>query len=192
MTVDDLTAPLGREPKKRRRSINIPVPQVIVGVLSLFLGIFVLWAVSPTIRSAASRWPLCRPISRSRPIHRQSTTHPPATLDTAQQQPPAAPAATAVPSAPPANTTTVTIIDGKTGAKQEVVVPGPATPAAAAAAPAAALPIDQKFVEMTGHGPIPKSPPTARGRPMHSRGRSSHFLESPTRPASRSSLAASA
>jgi hypothetical protein len=45
MTVDDLTAPLGRKPKKLRRSINIPVPQVIVGVLSLFLGIFVLWAV---------------------------------------------------------------------------------------------------------------------------------------------------
>jgi polysaccharide deacetylase 2 family uncharacterized protein YibQ len=157
MTVDDLTAPLGREPKKRRRSINIPVPQVIVGVLSLFLGIFVLWAVIADDPFGGEPMAVVPANLKIAANPSPNTTHPPATLDTAQQQPPAAPAATAVPSAPPANTTTVTIIDGKTGAKQEVVVPGPATPAApAAAAPAAALPIDQKFVEMTGHGPIPK------------------------------------
>ena len=59
--------------------------------------------------------------------------------------------ASAAPGAPP-NTTTVTIIDGKTGEKQEVVVPAPATgPALAQAAP-----VDAKFVEMTPHGAIPK------------------------------------
>ena len=45
MTADDLTAPLGREPKKRRRAIKIPVPQIIAGALAAFLGVFVLWAV---------------------------------------------------------------------------------------------------------------------------------------------------
>jgi uncharacterized protein len=158
MTVDDLTAPLGRKPKKLRRSINIPVPQVIVGVLSLFLGIFVLWAVIADDPFGGEPMAVVPANLKIAANPSPNTTHLPATLDTAQQQPPAAPAATAVPSAPPANTTTVTIIDGKTGAKQEVVVPGPATPAApaAAAAPAATLVIDQKFVEMTGHGPIPK------------------------------------
>src|SRR5271154_3609121 len=45
MTADDLTAPLGRQPKKPRRAIALPIPQIIAGVLTLFLGVFVLWAV---------------------------------------------------------------------------------------------------------------------------------------------------
>ena len=45
MTADDLSAPLGRQPKKRRLSIKIPVPQIIAGTLALFFGVFVLWAV---------------------------------------------------------------------------------------------------------------------------------------------------
>jgi polysaccharide deacetylase 2 family uncharacterized protein YibQ len=59
---------------------------------------------------------------------------------------------------PAANSTTITIIDGKTGAKQEVVVPGPGTPPAAPSVTAAlpAAPQDQKFVEITPHGPVPK------------------------------------
>src|ERR1700691_2341935 len=45
MATDDLTAPLGRELKKRRRTIKIPVPQIFTGLLVAFLGIFALWAV---------------------------------------------------------------------------------------------------------------------------------------------------
>jgi hypothetical protein len=45
MTADDLSAPLGQQPKKRRRAITIPVPQILVGALALFLGVFVLWVV---------------------------------------------------------------------------------------------------------------------------------------------------
>ena len=46
MTADDLTAPLGQQPKKHRRvMIKIPVPQIIAGALALFLGVFVLWDV---------------------------------------------------------------------------------------------------------------------------------------------------
>src|SRR5581483_10639350 len=84
---------------------------------------------------------------------------------------PAAPTPAAPPPAGPApNTTTVTIIDGKTGARQEVVVPAPAnatppnTAAAAVTTPGAlsatsaggAPPADQKFTEASPHGPIPK------------------------------------
>jgi len=74
------------------------------------------------------------------------------------------------------NSRTVTIIDGKTGARQEVVIPGssepqntPSTPAmpsapgapgtsdASPSAPAAETqPNDQKLVETTPQGPIPK------------------------------------
>ena len=78
--------------------------------------------------------------------------------------------AAAMAPAPAANTTTVTIIDGKTGARQDVVIPGgPSTPHAASPPEHGA--VDQKFVEMTTHGPIRRSPPTASGRRMPSRGR---------------------
>ncbi|MFZ3361259.1 MAG: divergent polysaccharide deacetylase family protein, partial [Xanthobacteraceae bacterium] len=45
MSADDLTAPLGREPRKRRRTIKLPVPQLIAGALAAFLGLFVVWAI---------------------------------------------------------------------------------------------------------------------------------------------------
>ena len=45
MAVDDLSAPLGQKPSKRRRGIKIPVPQIIAGALALFLGVFVLWSI---------------------------------------------------------------------------------------------------------------------------------------------------
>ncbi len=51
-------------------------------------------------------------------------------------------------------TKTVTIIDGKTGARQEVAIPVPGS--GSAAGPADSAPRDQKFVEMTTHGAIPK------------------------------------
>src|SRR5690348_12014160 len=44
MSVDDLTAPLGQRRSPRRAVIRIPPSYAIVGVLALFLGIFVLWA----------------------------------------------------------------------------------------------------------------------------------------------------
>ena len=61
MTADDLSAPLGQQLRKRRLSIPITTSQVIAGALTLFLGVFVVWALSGTIRSAASRSSSCRP-----------------------------------------------------------------------------------------------------------------------------------
>jgi polysaccharide deacetylase 2 family uncharacterized protein YibQ len=52
----------------------------------------------------------------------------------------------------PAGTKTVTIIDGKTGARQEVVIPDGGSAANSASVP----PLNQNFVEMTPRGPIPK------------------------------------
>src|SRR5580700_9319388 len=44
MTADDLNAPLGQQPTKRRFAIPITASQVLGGALTLFLGAFVLWA----------------------------------------------------------------------------------------------------------------------------------------------------
>jgi polysaccharide deacetylase 2 family uncharacterized protein YibQ len=151
MAVDDLTAPLGREPRKRRRAIKIPVPQIIAGVLAAFLGLFVLWAVVADDPYGGE--PMAVVPANLRIATKTSDTPAP---------PPGAPSSGVVqqhdgqqPASPPGvppNTTTVTIIDGKTGEKQEVVVPAPAS----VATPAQAAPVDQKFVEMAPHGVIPK------------------------------------
>jgi polysaccharide deacetylase 2 family uncharacterized protein YibQ len=159
MTTDDLTAPLGRELKKRRRRIKVPVPQIITGVLAAFLAIFVLWTVvadnpfggEPMAVVPANIQVTAKPLI--------SSSGPPPSVAADADQPPhdaqaMAPAGAAPAPAPaPPNTTTITIIDGKTGTKQEVQVPAPANSAAPSSP---AVPSDQKFVEMTPQGPIPK------------------------------------
>jgi polysaccharide deacetylase 2 family uncharacterized protein YibQ len=169
MAVDDLSAPLGQKPKARRRSIKIPVPQIAAGVLALFLGTFVLWAIvadDPFGGEPMAVTPVNLHLA-AKPT--EAPAAPQAAAPDAAAQPHEA---VAPPSAPPvkdapANTTTVTIIDGKTGARQEVQVPAPVSAPPAATAPAAptppggmapgaAMPLDQKFSETTPHGPIPK------------------------------------
>jgi len=131
---DDLNAPLGLQPKKRRPRIKIPVPQIMAGALALFLAVFVLWAivtddpfggepiavVPANLKIAAktsdnSGAPPPAPSPDAAAPHGVSAAPPP---------PPSLPSQGAA--SPPANTTTITIIDGKTGAKQDVLVPAPA------------------------------------------------------------------
>ncbi len=146
MSADDLTAPLGREPRKRRRTIKLPVPQLIAGALAAFLGLFVVWAIvadDPFGGEPMAVVPANLRIA-AKPSDIPAAPQPAGPSDAAHPRDGSA-------AVPPGNTT-VTIIDGKTGAKQEVVVPGPA----GSAATPPAVPLDQKFLEMTPHGPIPK------------------------------------
>ena len=170
MTADDLSAPLGLQPKRRRRRINIPVPQIVVGALALFFGAFVLWAVvadDPFGGEPMAVVPANLQLA-AKPPDAAGAPPPTALADTTAHHDIAA-AATAAPpgaaTAPPAqavpsDSTTVTIIDGKTGAKQDVVVPSPTNAAATANAVPAAIPaaasVDPKFLDMTPHGPVPK------------------------------------
>jgi len=160
MTADDLTAPLGRQPKKRRHVIKLPVPQIIAGALAAFLALFVLWAVvaeDPFGGEPMAVVPANLRVAAN-PPESQPAPNPAVAAEAAPRRDGSttAPAAPVTPAGPP--TTTVTIIDGKTGARQEVVVPAPVNPAPAAnaAAPAQSVPIDQKFAELTPQGPIPK------------------------------------
>src|ERR1700743_378917 len=45
MNADDLHAPLGQHLRKRRLSIPITASQVMAAGLTLFLGVFVVWAM---------------------------------------------------------------------------------------------------------------------------------------------------
>ncbi|MGC1779689.1 MAG: divergent polysaccharide deacetylase family protein [Xanthobacteraceae bacterium] len=161
MSTDDLTAPLGRPPKKRRLGIKIPVPQIIAGALAAFLGAFVLWAVVADDPYGGEPWAVVSANLRLPAKPTNMPGQPPATgpAGSAPHDSQAAAAPGTPPAAPPlagpaANTTTVTIIDGKTGSHQDIVVPAPVP--ADGATPAQAAPVDQKFLEMTPHGLIPK------------------------------------
>lgn len=166
MTADDLSTPLGRKPKKRWRSVKIPVPQLIAGVLGLFFAVFVIWALvneDPFGGEPMAVVPANLKLAVKAP---DAAAAPPAAQQPVTASAPAGPngsqSGDQAASSPPAKTTTVTIIDGKTGARQEVEVPAPAgtTPSpAAAAAPASAASVDPKFLEMTGHGPLPRIAP---------------------------------
>src|SRR5580692_12739902 len=154
MTADDLNAPLGQQLRKRRLSIPITTSQVMAGVLTLFLGVFVVWAVVGN-----------NPFGGEPIVVVPISLHPGPPAKTAEGQgppkvvavnPDAAVAAQAAPgqtAEPPATTKTITIIDGKTGERKEVELPAPANDAAAAPD---ASPLDQKFLEMSAHGAIPK------------------------------------
>jgi uncharacterized protein len=154
MTADDLNAPLGQRQKKRRRpSFPITMSQALAGVLALFLGVFVLWAVVGDNPFGGE--PVVAVPIKSTAAKTTDGQKPPGVLangpDRYDGPPGTQPGAGQAATAPPA-TKTVTIIDGKTGGRQEVTIPAPANDAA----PPTGAPLDQKFAEMTAHGPIPK------------------------------------
>src|SRR6202044_1594292 len=154
MTADDLNAPLGQHLRKRRLSIPTTTSQARAPVLTLFLGMFVVWAVVEN-----------NPFGGEPIVVVPINLHPDPTAKTADGQAPpkviavnpdAAAAALPTPgptTAPPGATKTITIIDGKTGERKEVAIPAPANDAAPA--PEAGS-LDQKFLEMSPHGAIPK------------------------------------
>jgi polysaccharide deacetylase 2 family uncharacterized protein YibQ len=126
----------------------------MAAVLTQFLGVFVVWAVVEN-----------NPFGGEPIVVVPINLHPGPAAKTADGQGPPkvvavnpdAPAVVqAVPgqtASPPAATKTITIIDGKTGERKEVELPAAANDAAAAPE---ASPLDQKLLEMSAHGAIPK------------------------------------
>ena len=166
MTADDLNAPLGQQLRKRRLSIPITTSQVMAGVLTLFLGVFVVWAVVGN-----------NPFGGEPIVVVPISLHPGPAAKTAEGQGP--PKVVAVnPDAavaqlrprrdkrqrPPAATKTITIIDGKTGERKEVAHSGPGQRHGARRQSRST----RNSSKCRPRAPFPKSPPTACGRPMPS------------------------
>jgi polysaccharide deacetylase 2 family uncharacterized protein YibQ len=155
MTADDLNAPLGQQLRKRRLSVPITTSQVMAAVLTLFLGVFVVWAVvenNPFGGEPIVVVPInLHPGPAAKAADGQG---PPKVVAVNPDAPAASQAAPGQTASPPAATKTITIIDGKTGERKEVELPAP--PANDAAAAPDAGPLDQKFLEMSAHGAIPK------------------------------------
>jgi uncharacterized protein len=182
-TADDLSAPLGQRPAKRRRKFPISGSQAVAAALALFFGAFVLWTVFaddplggepvvaiPIELHGASAAPkpeqmgaaegaggpagaeaVQNTLKRDAAMGRSSVVASPGAP--ASSGGPAA-ASASTPQALPPNAKTVTIIDGKTGERQEMVVPGSGGAAAAAMGESASP--ELKFAQVTPHGTIPK------------------------------------
>jgi hypothetical protein len=150
MTADDLSAPLGQHKVERRRKFPVTIPQVVAAALALFFGVFVVWVIVGDDPFGGE--PMAAvPIDMRAAMIKKKTeiaAAPQATVVVHNE----AAAAPQPSQAPPTNTKTVTIIDGKTGARQEVVIPAAENMPRTADNP----PLDQKFVELTPRGPIPK------------------------------------
>jgi len=155
MTGDDLSAPLGQQRAKRRWRLPVSVPQVIAGALALFLAVFVVWAIvsenpfggEPVVAVPVDLHAVAATNKAEAPAMPEAVpgVRPPGNGPPAMPTPPGQNSAAA-------GTKTVTIIDGKTGARQEVVIPDGGDGASPPKSPA----VDQAFVEMTPRGPIPK------------------------------------
>jgi polysaccharide deacetylase 2 family uncharacterized protein YibQ len=149
---DDLSAPLGRDKRKRLPKLPVSGPQLLAGILGLF-GLAVLgWAVFGN-----------DPLG-GEPRAVVATVMPPdgqAKTDAGDREhvrhdgvPASTPAATTAPAKvktePPPGSKTVTIIDGSSGQSRDVVIPGKNSGNSANA------PVDPKLLETTRHGMIPK------------------------------------
>jgi uncharacterized protein len=171
MTADDLSAPLGQGAKRRRRfpgMVKRALPLTIGGALASFLGVFLLWAMlsddplggEPMAAVPIDLHAAMAPKKSMPPSPAEANAEMPG-LNPGRDVPGSGPVTIAVPPAQAnaghagannaGNSKTVTIIDGKTGARQDVVIPADGKPGGPDGAA-----LDQKFVEMTPHGPIPK------------------------------------
>jgi hypothetical protein len=150
MTADDLSTPLGRTPAKRQRRLPVNASQVVAGALALFFIVFVGWAIIGDDPYGGEPM-VAVPVDLHVPATTRKSDAPPMASATdpsaaANGQPRAKQAAPG----PPGKT--VTIIDGKTGARQEIVVPQTGNSAGFTEITAD----EQRFYEITAHGPIPK------------------------------------
>ncbi len=161
MTADDLSAPLGQQPRKRRFKSPISISQVVAGALLLFLGVFAVWAIIGD-NPFGGEPVVAVPIDLHAVTAAKKTEAMPAPGATPGLQAPDRHDAVngSAPGSPPSGqnkapgTKTVTIIDGKTGARQEVVIPDGGNAGNSTSAPPASP--NQNLIEMTPRGPIPK------------------------------------
>ena len=142
MTTDDLSTPLGQgKVRTRRKAWRIPWVPMAAALLALPVALFAGVALF-------SHDPL-----GGEPMATAPATAPGDMAAAPEGTPPTPPAGTPAgqPAAPNPNSKTVTIIDGTTGAKREVQIPaGPEGQPASN---------DQRFVESSRHGALPKIAP---------------------------------
>jgi uncharacterized protein len=146
---DDLSAPLGPRRPKQRFAVPVVVQRATAAALGLCVGVFVIWAL--VVDDPLGGEPMVRvPID----IRAAAPAEKTGGKGDAKQNP-AGPGIVDAGQAPngerssPSGNQTVTIIDGSSGKRQEVSVPGSDEPKSKDG-------IDQRLLETSRHGPIPR------------------------------------
>ncbi|MBS0528368.1 MAG: divergent polysaccharide deacetylase family protein, partial [Proteobacteria bacterium] len=147
-TTDDLSTPLGQESaRKRRFRLPFTLPQAIAVVLGLVLVAFLGFAVF-------NNNPLGGEPTAQVAIRQTATPENKPAAASHVQQKPGSDIAIVNAQPPAAGQKTITIIDGSSGARQDVVVSGDGSDKADAA-PAIMPGIDQRLLEKSRYGMIP-------------------------------------
>jgi uncharacterized protein len=152
---DDLNTPLGQDKKKKLPKLPAAGPQMLAGILGLFGLLVMSWAIfvndplgGEPVAVIATKLPAA---TQAKPDS-DGTQH--ARYDgPIAAAPDRAAADAAKATIPPPGTKTITIIDGSSGRSQDVIIPGNSPGAASK------TPVDQKMLETTRHGAIPKIGP---------------------------------
>jgi polysaccharide deacetylase 2 family uncharacterized protein YibQ/xanthosine utilization system XapX-like protein len=156
LATDDLNAPLGQDKRKRLLKLPVPAPQLLAGALGLLGIVVVAWAAlvndplgGEPVAVVAAKLPPATQAARDDRARKQHASHD----GLAGTAPDASATAAKIVAPPPPGSRTVTIIDGSSGASQQVTIPGNA----AGSTPSPLL--DPKLIEATRHGAIPKIGP---------------------------------
>ncbi len=148
-TADDLSTPLGQETVRRKRRFRLPFTgiQALAVALGLFLVTFAGFAIFND--SPFGGEPIARvALRQAAPAGEQAAMAPSGAPEHGAKSPAKQTAS--------GEQRTVTIIDGSSGARQDVVILGDAADkAAAGAAPAMMAGIDQRLLEKSHYGMIP-------------------------------------
>ena len=154
MAPDDLNAPLGQDKRKSLPKLPAAAPQILAGALGLFVIVVAAWAIfvndplggEPTavVATGSPAKPQAKPAGDGQ----QQSHHDGPPSDKTPSTTVVIPVA-----APPPGSKTITIIDGSSGKQQDVVIPGKSSGSAPKP------PVDQRLLETTRHGAIPKIAP---------------------------------
>jgi uncharacterized protein len=143
---DDLDAPLGKKPKRKKVKLPVRLPQVVAGLLSLSVIAIGGWTVMASDPYGGE--PVAIVATRMNSAATASDRNVAAAAITPDQKSPRT--KPAEPAVPPGSKV-VTVTDGSTGKQQQIVLPGRG--AAVTQKKSAA---DPALVEDSRHGPIPK------------------------------------
>lgn len=149
MAPNDLNAPLGLGKGKRLPKLPVSPPQILAGALGLSGLVVVAWATF--VHDPLGGQPVAvvaTKLSLPAQPEQNGSANQPVVHEAAANTPDAAKAV----APPPPGSKTVTIIDGSSGARQQVVIPDNS---ANASKPL----LDSKLLEATRHGAIPKIGP---------------------------------
>jgi polysaccharide deacetylase 2 family uncharacterized protein YibQ len=147
-TADDLSTPLGQETVRRKRRYRLPFTgtQALAVLMGVFLVVFVGFAIFNDDPLGGE--PIAHiALRQATPAGEKLATAPPGASE---------PAAKSAPKQAAGEQKTVTIIDGSSGARRDVVIPGDAPDKAEAEAATVMMAgIDQRLLEKSRYGMIP-------------------------------------